>query len=254
MQYRFMQVDVFTAVPFLGNPVAVVLDAGELDTAAMQRIARWTNLSETTFVLPPTVPEADYRVRIFTPNGELPFAGHPTLGTAHAVAHSKGLATETLTQECAAGLVALRRLSDTHSGWSLRLPPGSLSPISEADEQAVAAALDLPLASRNTTRIVDLGPRWLTCEVACHTALLDTKPDFASIETLSQRLKITGINVFAAAHGASHDYELRTFAPAFGVPEDPVCGSGNGAVAQLLADAGRLTAGHTPPAGPCHGT
>ena len=104
-----MQVDVFTTTPYLGNPVAVVLDGLDLTVAQMQRVASWTNLSETTFVLPPTTPAADYRARIFTTSSELPFAGHPTLGTAHAFMAASALTNETLVQECAAGLVRVRR-------------------------------------------------------------------------------------------------------------------------------------------------
>src|SRR5919202_6816525 len=109
MQRAFRQVDVFTTAPYLGNPVAVVLDADGLSSDDMQRFARWTNLSETTFVLPPTDGHADYQVRIFTPDTELPFAGHPTLGTCHAWLEHTGGASERVVQQCAAGLIEIRR-------------------------------------------------------------------------------------------------------------------------------------------------
>jgi PhzF family phenazine biosynthesis protein len=134
MKLPFKQVDVFTSVPFGGNPVAVVLDARGLSESQMQRIANWTNLSETTFVLPPTQPEADYRVRIFTPRAELPFAGHPTLGTAHALLEAGKITARNgrLTQECATGLIALT--------------------VSTADSDTVQIAFDLPSPSFSPLR------------------------------------------------------------------------------------------------------
>ena len=145
----FLQLDVFTDRPFFGNPVAVVLDADALSTTTMQRIARWTNLSETTFVLRPTDARADYRLRIFTPDRELPFAGHPTLGSARAVLHSGRLTQRddaTLIQECAAGLVRLRRDGNR---LFFEVPSARTTPVAETDAAAIAGAF----ASGGTTSI-----------------------------------------------------------------------------------------------------
>ncbi|MEN9718879.1 MAG: hypothetical protein RIQ99_1757, partial [Pseudomonadota bacterium] len=165
----FRQVDVFTAVPLLGNPVAVVLDGTGLSDAAMQAFANWTNLSETTFVLPPIDPAADYRVRIFTPQAELPFAGHPTLGTAHAVLEA-GLAQPRagrLVQECAIGLVDL---TVSGSGLSFRLPRYALRELDDSEATAWIGAAVAGLA-----KAVDVGPVWLVAELA----------DISVLETLA---------------------------------------------------------------------
>jgi len=226
----FKQVDVFSALPFCGNPVAVVFDAQALSAAQMQQMARWTNLSETAFILPATHGEADYRVRIFTPMAELPFAGHPSLGSAHAVLEA-GLAGPregVLVQECAVGLVRLR-----HTGpgrrLALELPPSTLAPIDATLRSRVESAVGVPFICEPW--IVDLGPRWLTCEVPSIRQLLAIRPDFASLACVSLDLAITGVNLFARDAGAT---EVRSFAPACGVNEDPVCGSGQGAVAAVL--------------------
>jgi PhzF family phenazine biosynthesis protein len=206
---RFKQVDVFTDRPFQGNPVAVVIDAEGLDTAAMQRIASWTNLSETTFLLKSGV--ADYRLRIFTPRQELPFAGHPTIGSAHAALES-GFATPSdgrLRQECGAGVLDL----SVESGKIfVRAPQPKIRPV------------DKPVFGAKALRI-DVGPVWLTAQVDDVAGL---KPDMAAIAELSAALEATGVTVFDAR------YEVRSFAPLHGIPEDPVCGSGNICVAAYL--------------------
>ncbi|HMN82417.1 MAG TPA: PhzF family phenazine biosynthesis protein [Burkholderiaceae bacterium] len=223
---RFMQVDVFTDRPFAGNPVAVVLDAAGLDTAAMQAIARWTNLSETTFVLPADAPGADYRLRIFTPGAELPFAGHPTLGSAWAVRSSGTIAgdRERMIQQCGAGLVTVR--VDGPRLW-LRLPPQRHRALDAGQNRRLAQTLGLP--STLQARAIDVGPVW--------------QPDLPALARLSDELQVTGAVVFGHRHdgGDGPGYEVRAFAPAHGVPEDPVCGSGNGCVASLLAAGGRGT-------------
>lgn len=235
---RFKQVDVFTTRPFFGNPVAVVLEADGLDTAAMQRIAAWTNLSETTFVLRPTVPAADYRLRIFTPRSELPFAGHPTIGTAHAVIEAGIVADKPeLRQECAAGVL---RLTIDGAGRersiAVEVPPAALAPIPADARPAIEQALGAPLA--RDAVIVSVGPRWLTVMLADAVAVRALAPDFGAIAAVSRRLGATGITVFALADGGDHDVVVRSFAPADGVPEDPVCGSGNAAVGAWLDHAG----------------
>jgi PhzF family phenazine biosynthesis protein len=243
---RFKQVDVFTDRPFFGNPVAVVLEGDGLDAIAMQRIAAWTNLSETTFVLRPTSPAADYRVRIFTPRSELPFAGHPTIGTAHAVLEA-GLVPEkaALRQECAAGLL---RLEVEDSGPDRRIaveaPPASLAPVPADAAAAVEKAIGARLAAGASGQIVSIGPRWLTVRLADAATVRALAPDLAAVSRLSRELGITGITVFAFEPGGGHEVVVRSFAPADGVPEDPVCGSGNAAVGAWLHDAGaRVGAG-----------
>jgi predicted PhzF superfamily epimerase YddE/YHI9 len=217
---RFKQVDVFTSRPFLGNPVAVVIDAEGLDTAQMQRIAGWTNLSETTFLLKSD--KADYRVRIFTPRQELPFAGHPTLGSAHAAIES-GFATPKdghLRQECGAGVLDLRVAgSELH----VKAPPAKIAPLQEPP-----GIFGGPLLK------VDVGPVWLVGEMSDAASLAALKPDMSALAEWTSSLSATGVTVFARSGEADCAFHVRSFAPAHGVPEDPVCGSGNISVAAYL--------------------
>jgi PhzF family phenazine biosynthesis protein len=237
----FMQVDVFTDRPFLGNPVAVVMQADGLDTAAMQRIARWTNLSETTFVLAATDPGADYRLRIFTPGGELPFAGHPTLGTARALLAAGLLAPRNgrLVQQCNAGLVPLR-VDEAAGRVYFEVPASRITPLAPADGAAVARALGLGAEGADAPRFdaIDVGPVWLTARLADAAQVLALRPDMAAMSALSLRLGATGVTVHGAhpdgtggPDGDPYAVAVRSFAPAHGVPEDPVCGSGNACVA-----------------------
>lgn len=230
----FRQVDVFTAVPYRGNPVAVVLDGAGLGDAEMQAFANWTNLSETTFVLPPADPAADYRVRIFTPKAELPFAGHPTLGTAHAVIEA-GLATPTggrLVQECAVGLVELTAAPD---GLSFRLPRYALT---ELGDPEATTWINVPV--KGAAQAVDVGPVWLVAELASVTALEQMAHDPARLAAYYAPRGMTGATVFAVD---GERVVVRSFAPADGIPEDPVCGSGNGAVAAFRLAAGQIGSG-----------
>ena len=240
----FLQVDVFTDRPFFGNPVAVVLDADGLSSQAMQRIARWTNLSETTFVLRPTDARADYRLRIFTPERELPFAGHPTLGSARAVLQAGRLTRHdaaTLIQECAAGLVNLRRDGDR---LFFEVPPSRTTLLSAADDLAIAQALGLdsgleePGFEPPRFEAIDVGPVWLTAALRDADQVHALSPDFARLTDVSRHLGATGVTVYANypadyrdARGEAVQVAVRSFAPAAGVPEDPVCGSGNACVA-----------------------
>lgn len=228
----FEQVDVFTTEPYRGNPVAVVLDAEGLSESEMQRFAAWTNLSETTFVLPPTNPKADYRVRIFTPSEELPFAGHPTLGTAHAWLH--GEHRDQLVQECAAGLVTLRR---SENGLAFAAPP--LIRSGEIDNELrsqVASALGIDENEIVDTQWADNGPGWIAVLLADVEALLALRPSYAD-----------DLNIGVAAPGGPADYEVRAFAPLGGgtCTEDPVTGSFNASLAQWLLSTGRATAPYT---------
>ena len=222
---RFKQVDVFTDRPFLGNPVAVILDADGLDTAAMQRIAGWTNLSETTFVLPSKL--ADYRLRIFTPRQELPFAGHPTIGSAHAVIEA-GLvsAKPRLVQECGAGRI---ELSLERNEIFLRGPQPKISAMDN-----VGSSFGVPLKPAAPLLRVDVGPVWLVGEMTDAAALAALEPDMTALGEWTNSLHATGLTVFARSNEAGSAIHVRSFAPAHGVPEDPVCGSGNLSVAAYL--------------------
>ena len=177
---RFLQLDVFADRPQRGNPLAVVLDADDLSDADMQRVARWTNLSETTFLLAPTTQEADYRVRIFTPSGELPFAGHPTLGTARAWLWAGGEPTgEQIIQECAAGLITVRRDGDR---LAFAAPPLRRSgPLEEADVIGLASALGVPRSSVLAHAWADNGPGWRVLELESAQQVLSLAPDLAGM-------------------------------------------------------------------------
>lgn len=234
----FLQLDVFADRPGTGNPLAVVLDARDLDTAAMQAFANWTNLSETTFVLPPTDPSASYRVRIFTPRQELPFAGHPSVGTAHAVLEA-GLAQVRdgrLVQECAAGLLPLqvdgegaaRRIAVRAPRGRPRTPPAGHE-----------ASLDAALAGRArgalAPALIDNGPLWWVVELADEAQVRTMAPDLAAITALTGGTDAVGLAVFGrAAAGSEHALAVRAFCPADGIPEDPVTGSANAAIAAWL--------------------
>jgi PhzF family phenazine biosynthesis protein len=229
----FQQVDVFTAVPFKGNPVAVVLDGDTLSSAEMQSIATWTNLSETTFVCSPTNKRADYRLRIFTPRRELPFAGHPTIGSAHAMLRG-GLKPQTsgrLMQECGKGIVDIKVDGDR---LFLALPEPQFREPTKANLAAVADGLGVSVADVQRAAIIDVGPVWFTLQLACGDAVLTLAPDMGKLAALNS-IGITGVNVFGRyPAGAGAALEVRSFAPGDGIPEDPVCGSGNGCVAALV--------------------
>jgi PhzF family phenazine biosynthesis protein len=225
---RFKQVDVFTDKPFLGNPVAVVIDAEGLDTPTMQRIASWTNLSETTFLLPSKT--ADYRLRIFTPLQELPFAGHPTLGSAHAALESGFVARKAgLKQECLAGVMEL-----TVEGPEIFVR-GPQAKVAEIDSARLAGTLGV--AAKGFLRI-DVGAIWVIAEVASPGALATARPDMAALADASRALDIAGVTLFAAS--GKGEMHVRSFAPAHAIPEDPVCGTGNLSVAAYLRHTGQL--------------
>jgi PhzF family phenazine biosynthesis protein len=231
---RFSQVDVFGSGPCSGNPVAVVLDAEGLSTEQMQRFARWTNLSETTFVLPPSSPETDYRVRIFTPALELPFAGHPTLGTCHAWLEAGGEARDSgeVVQECGAGLVRIRREEDR---LAFAAPPLTRSgPGSEEEVERVAAALGIERSELLAVEWVDNGPGWIGALLKSAERVLALEPTGVDFD-----LGVVGFH----PEDAEAAIELRAFFPINGVTaEDPVTGSLNASVAQWLLGSGRLRA------------
>ena len=239
--YRFKQVDVFTDRPLYGNAVAVVLDADDIDAEEMQRIAAWTNLSETTFVLKPTVPEADYRLRIFTPADELPFAGHPTVGSAHAALEAGVITGPSFRQESGAGVLPMS-VTETDIGRRIAVEaPEATSARGCGDlTNAISAALRAQIASEPTPAAMNNGPTWLFVRMESGDAVAVLKPDMSAVEKLSREHDLTGIAVYALLDGDGPRVHIRCFAPAFGVYEDPVTGSANAALPGYLAQAGML--------------
>jgi PhzF family phenazine biosynthesis protein len=244
LTYRFKQVDVFTGRPFLGNPVAVVLDADDIDPARMQRIAAWTNLSETTFVLRPSSASADYRLRIFTPTGELPFAGHPTIGSAHAVLESGMVPSQSrdLRQECLAGVLPLT-VEGTGQDRRIfvRVPEARVVRDHGGATEALSAALGAPIVTRPAPAAIAVGPTWLVALIEDVESVRRLEPDMTAMAKLSRDLDVVGVNVFSVGSGKGAAVHVRSFAPAAGVPEDPVCGSGNATVAAYLTHTGILS-------------
>ena len=233
----YKQVDVFTGTPYLGNPLAVVLDGSNLSDADMQRFARWTNLSETTFVLPPTQPEADYRVRIFTPGGELPFAGHPTLGTCHAWLEAGGKAKknrgqsptqdnnlskagnantelgsdpEFFVQECQAGLINIRREGNR---LAFGAPPLKRTAPSPALLAQIAKALGLKAPQIKTAQMLDNGTVWLGLLLDSPQTVLELTPNFLELKNLGHKVGVVGVESAPAATGliARSNREARAF-------------------------------------------
>ncbi len=251
----FKQIDVFTTVPYLGNPVAVVLDGSGLDDDAMQRFARWTNLSETTFVLPPTDSAADYALRIFTPGGELPFAGHPTLGSCHAWLEAGGqpAAHDEVVQQCAVGLVRVRR---AHGRLAFAAPRCAMNEPPAEQLAEVAHALGLDAARILAARLLDNGPVWLGLLLDAPATVLALRPDHAALARLGVKVGVSAlISVAAQRQGADREaaaqLEVRAFAAAIGVPEDPVTGSLNASLAQWLIEAGQLPPRYLAQQGQC---
>ncbi|WP_414451309.1 PhzF family phenazine biosynthesis protein [Burkholderia sp. 22PA0099] len=239
---RFKQVDVFTATPFRGNPLAVIFDADGLSDADMRAIAHWTNLSETTFVCTPTDPAADYRVRIFTTGGELPFAGHPTLGTAHAVREA-GLVPRTpgrLVQQCGAGLVVLREQADGRRAFAA--PPARVTPLPASAYPALAAALRSEAIVFDAAPCgVDNGAPWLVVRLASAADCLALAPDAQALAGIVASVGTHGVAAYAPhPAGGPATFEVRCLMTGeqFGVGEDPVTGSANAAIAGLLDSQG----------------
>lgn len=242
MQREYLQLDVFSRAAGCGNPLGVVLDANGLDTPAMQALAAWLNLSETTFVLPPTQAGADYRVRIFTPRQELPFAGHPSVGTVHAVLE-RGLVMphdDGLVQECAAGLLpvrveqvgAVRRLH-------VRAPRGIERP---ADPRDTMATLGTVKPGPLRPALIDNGPRWWCVELADEPTVRTLAPDLAAMARATRASGAVGVAVFARCEQRPYALVVRAFVPADGIAEDPVTGSANAAIAAWLHTNARLPA------------
>lgn len=276
MQRPFTQVDVFTTTPYYGNPLAVVLDGQGLDDTAMQRFAHWTHLSETVFILPPTEPGraagADYRVRIFTPAGELPFAGHPTLGACHAWLQTagRGHIEAQVIQECAVGLVPIRRQGQL---LAFAAPPLRQSTPDAPLLGAVIAALGLQPPQVLAARRLDNGPVWLGLLLDSIDTVLALTPDHARLNALGHKVGVAALappsdtpqlisrtsreaRAFPGhetPHLAEPDLEVRAFAAPVGIPEDPVTGSLNASLAQWLMAEGRAPTRYLAAQGTCLG-
>jgi len=237
MQRSFRQVDVFTTEPYRGNPVAVAHDAEGISDEQMQRFAHWTNLSETTFVLPPTAPGADYRVRIFTPTTELPFAGHPTLGTCHAWLEAGGRPADpdAVVQECEAGLITVQRGPGGGAGLAFAAPPLVRGgPVEEAMAERVARALSIARSDIIDIAWADNGPGWIAVLLASAEAVLAVQ------RPVSVDLDIGVTGPYPA--GSPEAIEVRAFSPKITSIEDPVTGSLNASLGQWLLASGRVTA------------
>lgn len=229
----FHQVDVFATQPYRGNPLAVVLDAQDLDAATMQGFANWTNLSETTFLLPPEDPRADYKVRIFTGSEEFPFAGHPTLGSAHTWLEAGGVpkADGFVVQECAAGLVRVKR---DGGRLAFAAPPLTrFGPVETPVRRQLAAALRVAADDLLDAAWLVNGPEWIGVLLGSADQVLALQPDYIAMG----QLKVGVIGPHAP--GAGSDFEVRTFLPGDAVAEDPVTGSFNAGAAQWLIGSGR---------------
>lgn len=235
---RYLQLDVFADRPGAGNPLGVILDAADMDTASMQALAAWLNLSETIFFLPVSEAGADYHIRIFTPGSELPFAGHPSVGAAWA-AVTHGLAAPRdgeLVQQCKSGLLPVRAQGDAPLRIELRSPRGrpveNVAPMTPAGLGAIGGMAAL----------WNNGPAWWLAEAASAADVRQLRPDFAAIAAWTNAIAATGVAVFAPEPSSGHDLVVRAFCPgdAVNVPEDPVTGSANALVAALLHRQGRL--------------
>jgi PhzF family phenazine biosynthesis protein len=242
----FSQIDVFTAVPYLGNPLAVVLDGSGLSTEQMQSFTDWTNLSEATFVLPPTQPDADYAVRIFCPGRELPFAGHPTLGSCHAWLQMGGVPKgRDVVQECGVGLVKIQRLGTRLSFAAPPLRRGG--PLDEVDVQLIAKGLGLDRSDILHHAWCDNGPQWRGVMLASAEQVLALKPDAELLQGLD-------IGVVAPRTTGDAQFEVRAFFPGNnGLTEDPVTGSLNAAMGQWLIGAGLAPDSYVVSQGTCLG-
>ena len=251
-QRLFKQVDVFTDTPYFGNPLAVVLDGSGLGDDAMQRFARWTQLSETTFLLPPTDASADYRVRIFTPGGELPFAGHPTLGSCHSWLQAGGQpkSAELIVQECGVGLVRLRQ---DGTRLAFAAPPLQCSKPSPALVPLVASALGLRPHQIQAAQLLDNGPVWLGLLLDSADTVLGLTPDHARLKDLGQDVGVIHIAPDAGDNPARPGAVVRAFAAPMGNPEDPVTGSLNASLAQWLIAEGLAPTRYLVAQGECLG-
>lgn len=244
----FRQVDVFTQTAYQGNGLAVVVDGSDLNDEQMQAFARWTQLSETTFLLPPTMTEADYRVRIFTPGGELPFAGHPTLGSCHAWLETGGRPHDSncVIQQCATGLVRIQR-QGTHLAFAA--PALRRSDIDDERLREIRAALGLSASEVLASQRLDNGPVWFALLLASDATLRALEPDHGRLRTLGTKVGVAA----RRQNGDPFDLQVRAFAAPVGINEDPVTGSLNASLAQWLMGEGLMQKHYVASQGTCIG-
>ena len=243
-RFQYIQLDVFSSRLFDGNPLAVVIDADDLDTDTMQRIARWTNLSETAFLLKPTQPQADYCVRIFTTRQELPFAGHPSVGSAFVAIEAGKVAAgkRSLVQECEAGLLPVQVDGEGQSRIiHVQAPPATIGRCDEAFAHRVADGLRTVVDSA-AMRKVNNGPVWIVCDLVEASMVRTLNPDFPALATICEHAAAVGVCVFGHERDGTAAMAVRAFCPADGMPEDPVTGSANAAIAAYLLATNGLSA------------
>ncbi len=234
---RFMQCDVFSDAAGAGNGLGVVLDGENLSTEQMQAFAKFTNLSETTFVLPVTKTEASYRVRIFTPISELPFAGHPSVGTAHAVLEAGLVKSDNgkLVQECEAGMLPVRvEGKAANRNIYVRAPRARIIPQESSFENLLKAATSNMALGRLEPTLMNNGPSWWCIELADECAVRELKPLLSEIAALTLASNSVGLSVFARSESSEYQFVVRAFCPADSIPEDPVTGSANACIAALM--------------------
>lgn len=238
--HPFKQVDVFTSAPLRGNPVAVVFGADGLSDAQMLRLASWTNLSETTFICRPSSPGAAYLLRIFQPRGELPFAGHPAVGSAHAALEAGVVAGDAFVMDCSAGRMALQVEGDGADRIILvETPRAEFVHEFGTSLEAISSALGTTVTAEPPPASVYNGPTWLFCQLPDSATLAGLTPDLSAVARLSRDLGLTGFACFALT-GSRPAVHLRVFAPAVAVNEDPVTGSANASLPTYLARYGLL--------------
>jgi len=241
---RYLQLDVFAERAGAGNPLGVVFDAQDFDAASMQAFAAWTNLSETIFLMPPTAGAADYRVRIFTPRQELPFAGHPSVGAAWAALEGGLVASDkpALTQDCAAGLLPVRidRAGDVREVY-VRAPRAREIPGAPNEHEILLDAAIAGLArGGQLPALWNNGPAWWVVELADEAEVRTMQPDLGAIAALTQASDAVGLAVFGRSGAGAHQLAVRAYCPADNIPEDPVTGSVNACIAALLTQADAL--------------
>jgi PhzF family phenazine biosynthesis protein len=240
---RILHCDVFAPRIGTGNPLAVILDSQGLSTDQMQAIAHWTNLAETTFILPPTHPDADYRVRIFTTQKEIAFAGHPSIGSAHALidAGLQPRQTGVILQECQAGLLPIRyRPESPDNTYSVRVPSSKWLRYAEETDAVFCAALPARHWTSLKPALVEGGRRWWLAQLADERSVREFQPDRYAIETLAQATGSLGLCIFAASNNPDAGLVVRAFPLGVGIDEDPASGAANAAIAAFLHETGHL--------------
>lgn len=247
--FRYLQLDVFPGSPGGGNPLGVVFGAAALDATQMQRVARWLNIVETTFVLPPDADGADYRLRIFMPHTEIPFAGHPTIGSAHAVLDS-GFARARdgqLIQQCGAGNLPIRVEGDGALRELFVRAPAARIVREGADDASLRAALGFQARGALAPALVDGGRRWWVAELSDEQAVRAWQPNHAAIKALARADACMGLCVFARCANRDYDIVVRAFPAGAGIVEDPASGAANGLIAAYIAQRepnGKLARGY----------